>query len=82
MIFIVHPHVHTSAHSAKWAAKVLLFFELTKKFVIFFQKKLILMQNLHISKICSTFAAAKVLNYEKNYFYACSDCNDDNSLYY
>ena len=35
MIFIVHTHVYVSAHNAKWAAKVRLFFEMTK---FFFEK--------------------------------------------
>ena len=35
MIFVVHTHVYVSAHNAKWAAKVRLFFEMTK---FFFEK--------------------------------------------
>ena len=50
MIFIVHSHVYTSAHNTKWATKVLLFFELTKKFVIFFKKNV----SLHVFEHFST----------------------------
>lgn len=49
---------------------------------------------LRVQKKSSTFAVQKCAHshfgpekaniqlYEKNYFYACSDCNDDNSMYH